>query len=112
MRHHLYCIQPAPAPESDAMQIATPLEETGNDAKSLDTTAPGHREPTQEKPDGCCPPGKSSDNKAQDDTDAPSCCRGKVGPCCDTSCLDRLALRVCEMSAAIAPGPSGQLSSE
>ncbi|KAE8149773.1 E1-E2 ATPase-domain-containing protein [Aspergillus avenaceus] len=31
-------------------------------------------------------------------TDEPSCCRGKARPCCDTSCLDRLALRECEMS--------------
>ncbi|KAH8713316.1 P-type cation-transporting ATPase [Beauveria bassiana] len=27
---------------------------------------------------------------------APDCCAGKSGPCCDTSCLDRLAMRECE----------------
>jgi hypothetical protein len=28
--------------------------------------------------------------------DAPSCCQGKKAPCCDTSCIDRLALRECQ----------------
>ncbi|EJP65280.1 copper-transporting ATPase [Beauveria bassiana ARSEF 2860] len=27
---------------------------------------------------------------------APDCCAGKSGPCCDTSCLNRLAMRECE----------------
>ncbi|RAL06014.1 cation-transporting P-type ATPase PCA1 [Aspergillus ibericus CBS 121593] len=66
-------------------------------AEPLDNMAPGHGEP-----DDCCSPSKSSDNN---DNDAPDCCRGKVSPCCDTSCIDRLALRACEMSA---PGPTGQ----
>jgi hypothetical protein len=30
------------------------------------------------------------------DMPAPSCCEGKASPCCDKSCLDRLALRECE----------------
>ncbi|KAK4136471.1 copper-translocating P-t [Trichocladium antarcticum] len=33
-----------------------------------------------------------------DDTRAPSCCEGKTAPCCDQSCLDRLALRGCDTS--------------
>lgn len=33
------------------------------------------------------------------DEDAPDCCRGKDSPCCDTSCLDRLAMRGYAMRA-------------
>ena len=121
MECHIYYRPPTPAPESVATLIATPPEETrncqdsccdGNDAEPLDTTALGYGEATQEQPDDCCSPGKSSDNKTENDTDAPDCCRGKVSPCCDTTCLDRLALRACEMSAAIASGPNGQPNSE
>ncbi|CEL11969.1 hypothetical protein ASPCAL15063 [Aspergillus calidoustus] len=108
---------PAPAPEPDVTPISAPTEETtscqdaccdSDDTEPLDTTAPGQGEPTLEKPDDGCSPGKCTDNKTENDTDAPDCCRGKVGPCCDTSCLDRLAMRECEMSAAAAPGPNGQ----
>jgi Cu2+-exporting ATPase len=31
-----------------------------------------------------------------DGPDRPSCCNDKVFPCCDVSCLDRIALRECE----------------
>lgn len=27
---------------------------------------------------------------------APDCCQGKTSPCCDTDCIDRLALRECQ----------------
>jgi Cu2+-exporting ATPase len=41
---------------------------------------------------GCC----SQPQLTQpDDTTVPSCCEGKPAPCCDQSCLDRLALRDC-----------------
>ncbi len=30
-----------------------------------------------------------------DKTAPPPCCEGKPSPCCDVSCLDRLALRAC-----------------
>jgi len=82
------------------------------DAEPLDTKAPGQGEPTQEKSDDCCSSGNCADDKTDDDTDAPDCCRGKAGPCCDTSCLDHLAMRECEMSAAAAPGPTAQTNSE
>ncbi|KAM3429572.1 hypothetical protein NHJ13734_008114 [Beauveria thailandica] len=32
----------------------------------------------------------------QGQDDAPDCCAGKSSPCCDTSCLDRIAMRECE----------------
>jgi Cu2+-exporting ATPase len=115
------CGPPAPAPEPDVTPIAAPTDEMSgyqdsccdrDHAKPLHTTAPGQAEPTQENLVDCCSPGKCTDNKIKNDTDAPDCCRGKVSPCCDTSCLDRLAMRECEMSAAATPGPNGQPTSE
>ncbi|KAI8169865.1 P-type cation-transporting [Colletotrichum sp. SAR 10_70] len=40
---------------------------------------------------GCCssPAPKSQEEKV------PSCCEGKTSPCCDSTCIDRLALREC-----------------
>ncbi|KAJ5533140.1 hypothetical protein N7494_009692 [Penicillium frequentans] len=108
---------PVPAPEPDITLLAAPSEKTSScqdsccdsdDAKPLDTTASGQKEPTPEKPDDCCSPGKCADNKTENHTDAPDCCRGKVSPCCDTSCLDRLAMRECEVSATAAPCPNSQ----
>ncbi|KAI9934845.1 hypothetical protein MW887_000465 [Aspergillus wentii] len=101
---------PAPGPDFDSVPIK---EETSScqdaccdsdDPASLDTTAPGQRGPTLEKPDDGCPPGEFTDNKTENDTNAPDCCRGKVNPCCDTSCLDRLALRECELAVEL-PAP-------
>jgi hypothetical protein len=115
-----YCGPPAPAPEPDVTPLAAPSGTTSgsrdtccdcDDAGPLDTTASGQNELAPEKPDDCSP-GKYADNKTEDHTDAPDCCRGKVSPCCDTSCLDRLAIRECEMSATAAPGPNSQPNSE
>jgi Cu2+-exporting ATPase len=53
--------------------------------------------------DGCCvipvphdsgSPGCRS--TSTETREAPSCCEGKPSPCCDASCLDRLALRACD----------------
>ena len=116
-----YCGPPAPAPEPDVTPLAAPSEKTSScqdsccdsdDAEPLNTTVSGQKEPAPEKPDDCCFPGKCADNKTENNTDAPDCCRGKISPCCDTSCLDRLAMRECEMSATTAPGPSSQPNSE
>ncbi|EWZ78570.1 Cu2+-exporting ATPase [Fusarium oxysporum f. sp. lycopersici MN25] len=114
------CGPPAPATEPVAAPIAAPIEETSScldsccpggdiDAEPRETKDPGQGEPNQEKPDDCCSSGECADDKAKDDTDAPDCCRGKVGPCCDTSCLNRLAMRECEMSIAAAPGVNAQI---
>lgn len=113
------CGPPATATEPVAAPIAAPIEETSScqdsccdggdsDAEPLETKDPGQGEPNQDKPDDCCSSGKCADDKAKDDTDAPDCCRGKVGLCCDTSCLDRLAMRECEMNAVAAPGANAQ----
>ncbi|KAM0484014.1 hypothetical protein ACHAP7_003516 [Fusarium lateritium] len=108
------CGPPAPATEPVPAPIPTPIEETSScqdsccdsgdsDDQPLETKDPGQGEPNPGKPNNCCSSGKCADDKAKDDTDAPDCCRGKVSPCCDTSCLDRLAMRECEMSAVAAP---------
>ncbi|KAH7316790.1 p-type copper atpase [Stachybotrys elegans] len=114
------CGPPAPAPEPVATPIvAPPIEETSScqdsccdggdgDGDPLETKDPGQGELNLENPDDCCSR-KCADNKAKDDTDAPDCCRGKVGPCCDTSCLDRLAMRKCERSAVATPGANAQI---
>jgi heavy metal translocating P-type ATPase len=110
------CGPPAPATEP---VIAAPIEETSscqdfccdggdNNAEPLETEDPGQGEPNQERADDCCSSGKCGDRRPKDDDDAPECCRGKLGPCCDTSCLDRLAMRECEMSAVAASGENAQ----
>ncbi|KAI3397400.1 hypothetical protein diail_10851 [Diaporthe ilicicola] len=43
--------------------------------------------------DACCDDTKSK--PAAEDPKDPSCCKGKPSPCCDVSCLDRLAAREC-----------------
>jgi Cu2+-exporting ATPase len=41
---------------------------------------------------GCCSAQKPVEARQQN---APSCCEGKPSPCCDSSCIDRIALREC-----------------
>lgn len=109
------CGLPVPASESDATPSAAPSEEMSNCKNSccdkpLDNTAQAQEELIQEELDETCSPGKCTDSRTENDNGAPDCCRGKVGPCCDTSCLDSLAMRECAMSAA--PGPTSQPNSE
>ncbi|RFU74459.1 copper-translocating p-type atpase [Trichoderma arundinaceum] len=42
---------------------------------------------------GCC---SKIESPCSDNARAPACCEGKTAPCCDQTCLDRLALRECE----------------
>ena len=48
--------------------------------------------------DGCCD-SKAQPKKDTEDPTVPDCCRGKPSPCCDESCLERLALRECDSSS-------------
>ncbi|ETR99098.1 heavy metal translocatin [Trichoderma reesei RUT C-30] len=43
---------------------------------------------------GCC--FNEENRPCPDDMSEPDCCEGKSSPCCDQTCLDRLALRECE----------------
>lgn len=47
--------------------------------------------------DACCSkPAAKADRDSKDGKDnRPNCCQGKTTPCCDESCLDRIALRDC-----------------
>jgi hypothetical protein len=77
-------------------EAATPIE---SGLKSSQDSAT-HDMPAAACEDGCC-----DDVNTQDDCygitgtgkpEAPPCCKDKPSPCCDTACLDRLALRACE----------------
>ncbi|KAL2836028.1 E1-E2 ATPase-domain-containing protein [Aspergillus pseudodeflectus] len=111
------CGPSARTPQPDIMPISAPIKEASScpdaccdsdDTERLDTMAPGQGQPTLEKADDGCSPSEAMDSQPDNNTDAPYCCRGKVNPCCDTSCLDRLAIRECEMSAGAAHGRDGQ----
>ncbi|KAL7920986.1 p-type copper atpase [Trichoderma austrokoningii] len=102
------CGQKAPAEQTSICQ------HSGSDdddcAGALDSKSADQAERPQATLDDCCSSGKCEDDKTQLDTEKPDCCRGKVTPCCDTSCLDRLATRECEMNAATVLGPDAQTS--
>ncbi|KAF2179098.1 copper-translocating P-type ATPase [Zopfia rhizophila CBS 207.26] len=78
--------------------------------------------------DDCCAPNSTDDDcknsccsalesSQVEDSNRPSCCKGKPFPCCDELCLDRLALRECENEILVAQHdeasktPTGSLSS-
>ncbi|KAK2016226.1 copper-translocating P-type ATPase [Colletotrichum eremochloae] len=50
-------------------------------------------EPVDGSKKGCC--SFSSPSMKTVDEKTPSCCEGKTFPCCDSTCIDRLALREC-----------------
>ncbi|KAK3295118.1 E1-E2 ATPase-domain-containing protein [Chaetomium fimeti] len=58
-----------------------------------DCCAPKPTPPDADCKKGCC---SAPAPARSDDTAASGCCEGKAAPCCDQSCLDRLALRECE----------------
>ncbi|KAI9172605.1 E1-E2 ATPase-domain-containing protein [Paramyrothecium foliicola] len=72
--------------------------DVGDSASSeSDCCAPKKSQP--ECGQGCCSGPKPKPQPARLEEPAPSCCAGKASPCCDESCLDRLALRECESAA-------------
>ncbi|KAI0007538.1 copper-translocating P-t [Xylariaceae sp. FL0662B] len=50
--------------------------------------------------DSCC----AAPNLTASDPTEPDCCKGKASPCCDASCLERLARRSCE-NDQLSPSP-------
>jgi Cu2+-exporting ATPase len=116
-----YCGPPAPPHELDVTPIAYPSVKMSScqnscrdndDYVPLDITASDSKMAILEKPGDCYSPDKCADNKTEHHTNTPDCCRCKVNPCCDATCLDRLAMRECEMSAMAIPGLNGQPKSE
>ncbi|GAB1317121.1 P-type cation-transporting [Madurella fahalii] len=73
-------------PDGSGLATTAPDESTEND---------GCHTPAPAVPscNDCCSAPKPT---RLDATPVPNCCEGKVAPCCDQSCLDRLALRECE----------------
>lgn len=53
---------------------------------------------TPEK-NGCC--SSKSVNVEAHDQKRPSCCEGKLSPCCDSSCIERIALRECATESKV-----------
>ncbi|KAF5541665.1 Cu2+-exporting ATPase [Fusarium napiforme] len=58
----------------------------------------------KERDDDCCASGSCEEPNKDD---APECCRGKTSPCCNASCIDRIAIRECELSASHKPDATG-----
>jgi len=56
---------------------------------------------------GCC---SVPEPPRLNETRAPSCCEGKAAPCCDQSCLDRLALREFDSHDPASATSHGKLS--
>ncbi|KAF5580333.1 Cu2+-exporting ATPase [Fusarium pseudocircinatum] len=58
----------------------------------------------KERDDDCCASGSCEEPNKDD---APECCRGKTSSCCNASCIDRIAMRECELSASHKPDATG-----
>lgn len=117
------CGQQASAPELMTAPDAASVEQTdvcqqsrsdNDDCSDCCSSGKCEDEKAQDETDqpDCCSSGECEDEKAQYDTNEPDCCRGKVSPCCDISCLDRLAIRECEMNAAAVLGSGAQTNGE
>jgi hypothetical protein len=107
-------LEPPPAPTATEKAGACQAGCCGGQSVETRDAEPSiQKEPNEEKiEDDCCSAGKCVDDVAEEDSDAPDCCRGKANPCCDTSCLDRLALRECGMSAATSSDSTGKMKRE
>jgi Cu2+-exporting ATPase len=84
-----------------ALQLEPVAGVLDNSANDMPAAAPGTG-----CADGCCAAPTEAENKPH----PPPCCAGKPSPCCDMSCLERLALRACEDkkgSAEVADASSG-----
>ncbi|OBR04273.1 Copper-translocating P-type ATPase [Colletotrichum higginsianum IMI 349063] len=59
-------------------------------------------QPTDDCSKGCCSSSPSNQEVKVTEDKAPSCCEGKTSPCCDSTCIDRLALRECTAKKSFA----------
>ncbi|KAL2826438.1 E1-E2 ATPase-domain-containing protein [Aspergillus cavernicola] len=75
-----------------------------NIIQSNDSSCP--QSPAQDCKDSCC---DEPENPEKEDPNNPSCCKDKVSPCCDVSCLDRIALRECSKGNPVLR-PNGSLT--
>lgn len=107
-------LEPPPAPTATEKAGACQGGCCGGQSVETRDSEPSIQEVSDEEKieDDCCSAGKCADDVGEEDPDAPDCCRGKANPCCDTSCLDRLALRECGMSAATSSDSNGKMKRE
>ncbi|KAF5605218.1 Cu2+-exporting ATPase [Fusarium subglutinans] len=103
------CGPPAPAAESVTAETPPPSDigsckdaccDEGDAATEVEEKEPANRE----RLDDCCASGSCEEPNKDD---APECCRGKTSPCCNASCIDRIAIRECELSASQKPEAKG-----
>ncbi|SPQ19237.1 01aa111b-11b9-4dad-8335-2b0e810ac5af [Thermothielavioides terrestris] len=85
------CSNPNPIADKNPDQLGLAGAARNRPTEEDDCCDPKHATPGCGK--GCC---SAPTPPRPDDTPVPSCCEGKAAPCCDESCLDRLALRECE----------------
>ncbi|KAH7167683.1 E1-E2 ATPase-domain-containing protein [Fusarium sp. MPI-SDFR-AT-0072] len=103
------CGPPASAAESVTAETPPPSDigsckdaccDGGDAATEVKEEEPVNKEPA----DDCCASGSCEEPNKDD---APECCRGKTSPCCNASCIDRIAIRECELSASHKPDATG-----
>ncbi|KAJ5362023.1 hypothetical protein N7541_002867 [Penicillium brevicompactum] len=112
------CGPPAAAPEPVGTPTAPSIEINsdvdsccdGDGTGSLPDEAQSHAGVQAVNLDDCCSAGSCKDTAPKDQADAPDCCRDKVGPCCDASCIDRLAMRECSINSAASSSDPGRRS--
>lgn len=107
---------PAAAPESvgtptaPSIEINSDVDSCCDGDGSLPDEAQSHAGVQAVNLDDCCSAGSRKDTAPKDQADAPDCCRDKVGPCCDASCIDRLAMRECSINSAASSSDPGRKS--
>ncbi|KAF5722777.1 Cu2+-exporting ATPase [Fusarium mundagurra] len=104
------CGPPASAAESVTAETPPPSDigcckDACCDGADAATEVKEEEPANKERDDDCCASG--SCEKPNKDDDAPECCRGKASPCCNASCIDRIAIRECELSASHKPDATG-----
>lgn len=96
------CGPPASAAESVTAETPPPSDvgsckDACCDGGDAGTEVEEKESANKERDDDCCASGSCEEPNKDD---APECCRGKISPCCNASCIDRIAIRECELSAS------------
>lgn len=62
------------------------------------------KKPNAGRQDACSSSSSRSEKSVAKEREDPACCAGRPSPCCDVSCLDRLAGRECEQQGTTCSG--------
>ncbi|KAF5623528.1 Cu2+-exporting ATPase [Fusarium tjaetaba] len=103
------CGPPASAAESVTAETPPPSDigsckDACCDGGDAETEVEEKESSKKGRDDDCCASGSCEEPNKDD---APECCRGKTSPCCNASCIDRIAMRECELSASHKPDGTG-----